>query len=535
MPGLKEWHLDYNQRPTSKLTLLDIGSQPLKKTALLGYLYPILLPIYPLLALRQANIAYVNLSATFRALVVTLLFTAILWLLLRWMAKDWHKAGILTAIWMGLFFSYGHVYLLAFGSPFGPQKHTTLLIVFTLAMAVLAFVIIRRKDVRGFARFLNTTSIVLVGLILVQSTAYAYQVSRASETARENRSAVLLPDSVGELPDIYLIILDAHSRSDILQDSYDYDNSDFIASLEDLGFYVATCSQSNYPFTNFSITSMMNMDYFFNLFDEVQALPSLKTSAVRETLHSLGYAAVSFESRALDYFDPEEDILLSRNRKVFEKFNFGAGINEFESMLIETSLLRVFVDLPQLLPETMREDVKGGEYYEHYLQTLFILDELKALPAMPSPKFVMAHILAPHDPYIFSPDGTYDPSKIDDQSLGYGNNARFIDRFVLASLEAIIQRSETPPVIILMGDHGASGNFVPRERMAILNAYYLNEEAREMLYPTITPVNSFRVVFNAYFGAQLDLLEDHSYFVMNTKTENQMLEKKNEVFNRCKP
>ena len=46
-------------------------------------------------------------------------------------------------------------------------------------------------------------------------------------------------------------------------------------------------------------------------------------------------------------------------------------------MLIETSFLRIFVDIPQLLPNFIAGDVKDAEFYEHYLQTIFILEELK--------------------------------------------------------------------------------------------------------------------------------------------------------------
>lgn len=49
-----------------------------------------------------------------------------------------------------------------------------------------------------------------------------------------------------------------------------------------------------------------------------------------------------------------------------------------------------------------------------------------------------------------------------------------------------------------------------RLRTGIFNAYYL-PEGRKALYRTISPVNSFRVVLNSVFGADLDMLEDHSY------------------------
>jgi hypothetical protein len=71
---------------------------------------------------------------------------------------------------------------------------------------------------------------------------------------------------------------------------------------------------------------------------------------------------------------------------------------------------------------------------------------------------------------------------------------------------------------VIQGDHGPGSRLdweVPersdlRERMGILNAYYA-PLAERALYPSITPVNSFRVVLNQYFGFDLPLLPDRSY------------------------
>jgi hypothetical protein len=63
-------------------------------------------------------------------------------------------------------------------------------------------------------------------------------------------------------------------------------------------------------------------------------------------------------------------------------------------------------------------------------------------------------------------------------------------------------------VIIIQGDHALAG---AKDRFGILNAYYLPGINKDILYPTISPVNSFRIVFNQYFGAKLPLLPDRSY------------------------
>ena len=83
-----------------------------------------------------------------------------------------------------------------------------------------------------------------------------------------------------------------------------------------------------------------------------------------------------------------------------------------------------------------------------------------------------------------------------------------------------MEQSKQPPIIIIQGDHGP-GNYFDlvnfddtclMERYSILNAYYFPDKNYEELYPAITPVNSFRVVFNQYFGGDLQLLEDKNYY-----------------------
>ena len=54
-----------------------------------------------------------------------------------------------------------------------------------------------------------------------------------------------------------------------------------------------------------------------------------------------------------------------------------------------------------------------------------------------------------------------------------------------------------------------------KQKMRILNAYYFPDGDPTKLYPSITPVNSFRTLFNMYFNAQYPLLPDKSYIFEN--------------------
>ncbi len=481
-------------------------------------IFPFLLAIYSILALWNFNITYVNLGSTIRSLALTLVGTAFLWLILMLVLRDVAKAGILTILSMVLFFSYGHLYLYLKDHVEVLARHRYVLALFAVVFILGGYLIIwKHENTNGLERFLTITGVILVGYSILQLAWYQFQVYQASVAARENIGETVvihhLPSKT-ELPDIYLIILDSHTSSHVLREYYDYDNQDFIDSLTKMGFFVANCSQSNYPGTKYSVTSMMNLNYIQKLLEKSDTLPPLNASIVAETLRRNGYTTVAFENRAGAHYDLKEDVHLVRNPLVLENMDLLSGINEFESMLIETSLLRLLSDLKYLLPNFVTGDVKDSELYEHYLQTFYILDELKKLPEMESPIFVFTHILVPHDPFIFTPAGEYKITIFkEDPVNGYRNNVAFIDLRMPDILRTIIETSENPPIIIVMGDHGAKGTQVKKEqRMSILNAYYVDEEAKASLYGCITPVNTFRVIFNHYFGADFQLLDDISYY-----------------------
>jgi hypothetical protein len=146
---------------------------------------------------------------------------------------------------------------------------------------------------------------------------------------------------------------------------------------------------------------------------------------------------------------------------------------------------------------------------------------LSALPSMHEagrPRFVFVHLLEPHPPFVFDADGTVDAGQFlnaegnytpESYARGYVGEVQYINREILRVLKTVIGQSDVPPIIILQGDHGPW--YQPSETvLTILNAYYLPGHA-DTLYPTISPVNSFRIVLNEYFGASLPLLEDVNY------------------------
>jgi hypothetical protein len=126
----------------------------------------------------------------------------------------------------------------------------------------------------------------------------------------------------------------------------------------------------------------------------------------------------------------------------------------------------------------------------------------------------------PHPPFVFGPNGEHtNPADFwnekklyprDKFIIGYTNQLTFLNRKILEAVDTIIAESNTPPIIILQGDHGPWLQPNP-QHFFILNAYYIPGHKTD-LYPTISPVNSFRIVFNDYFGGDYKILKDITYF-----------------------
>jgi hypothetical protein len=138
---------------------------------------------------------------------------------------------------------------------------------------------------------------------------------------------------------------------------------------------------------------------------------------------------------------------------------------------------------------------------------------------MPGPKFIFAHLIIPHSPFVFGPNG----EKIDipyeddvghiyteaDSKRGTVAAVTYINKRMLEILPNLIQASETPPIIIVAGDHGTPWGSYQNE-VKILAAFF-TPGSQSPFYRSITPVNIFRVIFNTYFNSNLDLLPDTSY------------------------
>lgn len=200
-----------------------------------------------------------------------------------------------------------------------------------------------------------------------------------------------------------------------------------------------------------------------------------------------------------------------------------AGLNAFEALLVNTTLLRAEVDAAIALPDFLMPDIQNP-LAEHRERILYAFDSLEGgVTALPAPKFEFAHIVSPHTPFVFGPNGEWrdvqGPFTLAErgkdslrETEAYPDQVQYVNARVLGVVDAILSAypPDESPIILIQADHAVNTN--ADGRMRILNAYYLPDGGEAGLYRTITPVNSFRVVFNHYFGTELELLPDVSCF-----------------------
>lgn len=497
-------------------------------------IHTFLFAVFPILTLLAHNIREAEIAVTYRSLFVSLGATSIIFVILWLLFRNACKAGLVTSFLLFLFFSYGHVYEFLQAHPifgFSLGRHRYLAILYVLILVVGIFLLWKKvKDVSLATQLLNLVTVVLLIYPSYQIVSVSLQKSIAENKVEEQSTTTsdFQLDVEGDLPDIYFIILDAYTRADAFERDLGFDNSHFIDELSQMGFHVASCSRSNYNITQFSLTSILNMEYIDTLQEMLseQGLNNendvwvlLRQSKVRDMLTSLGYQTVAFESGFTWSTFRDADIYLKPMGKPYQM----QMLNLFEYLLVRSTALLIWSDSTyKAMPEHQETPFSGKlfPFEEHINRQFFILDQLPKVASYPGHKFVFAHMVVPHYPFIFEPDGSivtdpnfYSGERNDAiteeyQTIGYLKNVQFLNNRIPAILEEIIAKSKTPPIIIVQGDHGLRLD----NRLQILNAYYLPDGGDTNLYETITPVNSFRMIFDTYFGTDFGFLPDFTYF-----------------------
>jgi hypothetical protein len=479
-------------------------------------IHPVLFSIWPVLLLFVDNIVDIPTDQMiFPVSAVTLLVVG-LWLCLSYIIKDVKVAAIILSPWMVAFLVYGRVYEYAKHCMRGTKWH--LIIIGCLSILGLTILLLysykviklrcRGKIVNSITNKMNLLAIVLIGINLIQIGIYLFSKESRNNLTPEFNFNSSPPKGASSHPDIYYILLDEYASLDQLRAKFNYDGSEFTRRLERRGFYIATKSRSRYIDTHRSLSAVLNMEnpkqtenasdsmtIVFASWLNMEQLEDayfkrlIRQNRVMRILKSLGYKYIHFGSW---YYATRYNIFAEENFN-YEGFRLR---NELNMLVVQSSIIRMVFSNGNLQ--------RGG--------ILYAFDQIASVAKIKGPKFLFAHIICPHNPFVFGANGEKVPFKdrdnINNRSIYLGQYI-FVTKKVERLIDEILCNSNNPPIIIIQSDHGyrLDKEFANQ----IFNAYYLPGIGKELLSECSSPVNTFRIIFNKYFDGRYELIGNSCY------------------------
>ncbi len=488
----------------------------------------VLLPIFFILHGYNEFFSFFSVKFTTLHLVAVLLTAALLYLISFIFFKK-PKITALFSFWiLLLILTFGSVHDLLKKITSGFFSSYTFLLPLIL-LTVILLVVRMKKSSSLFLRAFTFLNIVLISFLIYEVADGIQRFINYKKDGHliDNRFISFKdykPSSTvttADKPDIYFLVFDGMPSTKAMKAAWNYDNRLLDSFLLKEKFFISEDSKSNYNLTVLSISSTLNMDYTPPVDlkqDETKmyfkASASILNNSLTKALDKEGYQQIQYQP-------------VSFNNK-----DWNGGLF-FEDMLYmnyfyKTLPGRIYRDLgwhfSKLMNNTSIKYEDRNVKAENDLLKTVELVKKSCSSNKKEPQFVYAHFVLPHEPYIFDSTGKRKPAlqtvefKEEDQPKAFVEQVKYANKVIHELITHIKTTNKKNTVIIVEGDHGYRNIYGKRGYMIFdnLNAIYFPDEDYQLLYPSVSPVNSFRVVLNKFFSANLPLLKDSSIFIPYT-------------------
>lgn len=489
--------------------------------------HPLLLAVFPVLNLLAENLDGFRPGVATTPALAAAAGAAGLWALLALALRDVARGALAASLAVAMIFLHGHLRHLLGGGD------AALLAAGAAAWtAVLVWLARRRPGLATATGALNAAALALVllagGRILLAERAGVDAAPPAPSATRVAGHAVA--PSLGYLPDVYLVVLDALASRTIAREIYGVDLQPLADALADRGFEVVPDARANYSQTALSLSALLNRRPLQELLPDPppRSLGRRSRDAFVQSnetfriLRRLGYELVTFDNGPELSLFTDADVILD-----------GTVLDEFSAGLLATTPLPLLTRL-----------VRGGgeadldPYAAHRRGLEFQLGKLGRLGRDERPRLVFAHVLCPHPPFVFDADGapvqpdrpfsTRETDAAEGYVDGYRGQLLWLADRLPATVDRILAESRRPPVIVLLGDHGPASRWlayraaagdsrtddpaVLAERMSTFVAILAPGEEGFRAYDGMSLVNVFRLVMSRCFGMDEPPLPDTGWF-----------------------
>lgn len=491
---------------TKKLSLSDL---------FLGFLLPLLAPIYLVIFSYATNATLLNLNSMTNILVLLLAITLIvysIWVLIT--KKQPYKASLAAFSSLVFFLSYGRFHSFLTNLDLFRVRHL-LLVPFVILLA-LAVGLLISKIKTPLSKKIWLVFISLLTILVIYNVARIIPVEIQKHTQGAKISTEHKPTLKASKPgqqDIYWLVFDEFAGLDVMRDYFKFPEIDrFKSGLEKIGFRFVEGSKSKLHYTLHQIATRLNYQRFPTDLKEIDYYPHISNNKVVNELKSRGYAIAILDETRSEVFGisskPEIPADVSLEKLVISPEDTSSSfLGPFGMLVARHTMLAPLKIL-------FKQDVSAIS--KHQASVLFVADELGKLD-LQSPKFVYTHLLLPHKPFMFAEDGsTLDPEAYQDWNYYFGQY-KFTMDVINRAVKTILENAdpENPPIIIIQSDHGARN--LPDEGYPVLENYD-NDYIGSILYAVyapmcpdmplkdgIDPINTFPLVFNCLFDTKIPL------------------------------
>lgn len=499
-------------------------------------LFLIFLPLFFIYSGYNELFGFLPLKFVFSNLAIILVCVFICFLISFKLLSNFEKASLFTFTISSFCLVFGYLHdSLKKLLPDSFFIKFTFLIPAIFVFFLIVFIILKKRK-KAFTEsylFLNLLFVILL-LSEIPNSIKRYQLDTSVNNLidfrfnvyNEYKSTTFIPDSLK--PDIYFLVFDAMGSSKSLLEGIGKNNDRLDSFFRQQDFFVAKNSIANYNWTIHSLSTTLNMDYLPPWISPVMNDPkaffwgssSILNNSLFAILKKEGYRINSYQQISFDNKDWPGDsyfLYLKENHFYFKTLPGRIFRDVFWNYLrIDASFITKF----QM--DIIRRRIKQKQNYFDTTRALI----KRTCAFSDKPKFVYGHFMLPHEPYVFdsignlkTPAQTINQTQ-EEQEDNYFNQVLFADKVIKELVDYIRENNKRQTVIIVEGDHGyrtAVGN-EKGYTFQNLNAMYFPDRDYELLYDSLSPVNTFRIVLNKYFHAKIPLLKDSSILVTK-KTE----------------
>jgi hypothetical protein len=473
-------------------------------------LFLFLLPVFFVLHGFTENYDFVSIKDAALLAGTYLAYSLTFLLIFRLFYKNWLKAGIITFFLMAFHFFFGSIHdglKNIFPGTLITKYILILPVSVCLLILIIAFLKKRKKPLHRIAFYLN----ILLALVIIIDTVW---LMNKITTGRKNEPISLSKEFTScnncYKPDVYIIISDEYAGNSELKDIFHFDNTPFLNQLAERNFHVIPNSSSNYNYTPYSIASTLNMNYL-----DLQGTrkrppltPTYETTRNNQFLKFLQYHRYKFYNYSLIDFKGQpaqiQETFLPAKTRLITSQTFLSRLDKD----IRFNLVTRFHSNREI-----RRLVYGTNKNNEHLFGLTIATSKEKTK---QPKFVLTHLMMPHYPYYFDKNGHEFPFEqlVEGNQINQHNYIEYLqygNKKLLELVDQILKNSSSPPIIILMGDHGFRHFNRPvdeKYHFANLVAIHLPDKNYSAFTDSLTNVNLLRTLLNTAFSQQLPYLKD---------------------------